>query len=230
MKRIFAALAPFGLVACASPYAGVPYAPPATRVEKVALAADPLPEKVIAYEAASVAGNFGLIGALVDAGVQASRKDRVNDALESINYAPEPRFEQYLTEALAQQRIQLAVSKGPNREKRKFLAAYSGADGAQAYLDFNVTSFGYLNAGSQMWRPVVTADVRLVDANTKKTLMENRIFYNPITPQDGVITISPNPEYQFRNREDMVTQPEKLAAGIDDALRQVADTAVKLLR
>ena len=227
---MLAALAPLSLVACAAPYAGVPYAAPATPVERVALAADPLPDEVIAYEAASVAGNFGLIGALVDAGVQASRKDRVNDALASINYAPEPRFEQYLTEALAQQRIQLAVSKGPNREKRKFLTTYSGAEGAQAFLDFNVTSFGYLNAGSQMWRPVVTADVRLVDAVTKKTLMENRIFYNPITPQDGVITISPNPEYQFRNREDMVTQPERLAAGIDDALRQVADTAVKLLR
>jgi hypothetical protein len=45
-----------------------------------------------------------------------------------------------------------------------------------------------------------------------------------------VVTIAANPAYVFENREDMITQPERLAAGIDDALRRVADTAVRLMR
>ncbi|MEH6723697.1 MAG: hypothetical protein V7686_09275, partial [Qipengyuania sp.] len=74
------------------------------------------------------------------------------------------------------------------------------------------------------------ADVKMVDALTGKTLMENRIVYNGVDAQAGVVTIAANPAYVFENREDMITQPERLAAGIDDALRRVADTAVRLMR
>ena len=81
-----------------------------------------------------------------------------------------------------------------------------------------------------MWRPAVHADVKMIDALTGKTLMENRISYNPIGGQQGVVTIAPNPAYAFGDRESMVSQPERLAEGIDDALKQVAETAVRLMR
>ena len=81
-----------------------------------------------------------------------------------------------------------------------------------------------------MWRPVVTADVRMVDALNGKTLMENRIVYNGVNTQAGVVTIAPNPAYVFQNREDMIANPQRLAEGIDDALKQVAETAVRLMK
>lgn len=231
MEKTFAALPLLVLCACAKPYAGVPYAAPAVPVTTVGLVDDSLPEEVVAYEAASTLSNFGLIGGLVDAGVQASRKDRVNDALESIGYAPEGTFEAYLGEAMARNGVKTVAVDSGAREKRKFLLSYPVAPaGAQAWLDFNVVVFGYSNAGNQLWRPTVLADVRLVDAVTGKTMMENRIAYNVVDSQAGVVTIPPNAEYAFQNREDMVTQPERLAAGIDDALRQVADAAVRLMR
>lgn len=230
MKKCAAAFGLLFLGACAKPYVGVPYAAPAEPVETIGLAADPLPEQVVAFEAASTMSNFGLIGALIDAGVQASRKDRVNDALESIDYAPEPAFEKYLVDAFAKQDMNVVLVEGPTREKREFVADYPAAAGVEAYLDFNVVAFGYINSGNQMWRPMVSADVRMVDAATDETLMENRIVYNPVNPQAGVITISPNPQYVFQDREAMVSQPQMLAAGIDDALQQVADTAARLLK
>lgn len=231
MKKSFAALPLLALCACAKPYAGVPYAAPAAPITSVGLVDDSLPEEVVAYEAASTMGNFGLIGALIDAGVQASRKDRVNDALESINYQPEPTFEAYLGEAMARNGVRTTVVETGTREKRKFLPKYpTGRADAQALLDVNVVGFGYSNAGNQLWRPTVLADVRMVDAATGKTMMENRIAYNVVDSQAGVVTIAPNAEYAFANREDMVTQPERLAAGLDDALRQVADAAVRLMK
>ena len=198
---------------------------------KIAIVDDTLPEEAVAHEAASTMGNFGLIGGLIDAGVQASRRDRVNEALDSVNHTPEANFESYLVSSLAQSGIAAVMLAGPDREKRELLSDYPGApQGTQALVDFNVTAYGYVNAGNQNWRPTVSADVKMVDALTGKTLMENRIVYNGVDAQAGVVTIAANPAYVFENREDMITQPERLAPGIDDALRRVADTAVRLMR
>lgn len=230
-KAVAAAILLLSLSACANRYVGTPYTPPAEPINSVGIIDDPLPENAIAAEAASTMGNFGLIGALIDAGVQASRKDRVNDALESINYDAEGTFEAYLVEALDKKNIQAAVVEGPDREKRKLLTDYPAApEGVQALMDFSVGAYGYANAGNQLWRPHVTADVKLVDAATGDTLLENRIVYNPINPQQGVITLSPNPQYAFQNREDMITQPERLGEGIDEALRDVVDAALRLMQ
>lgn len=219
------------LSACATRYVGTPYSAPAEPITSVGLVDDSLPKDAIAAEVASTMSNFGLLGALIDAGVQASRRDRVNDALESVNYDAEANFEAYLVEALAQRQISAAVVEGPDREKYALLTDYPEAPaGTQVLLDFAVAGYGYANAGNQMWRPHVTADVRLVDAASGRTLMENRIVYNPIGPQQGVITLAPSGEYAFQSREDMVSQPDRLAAGIDVALREVADAALRLMR
>ncbi|MFL0356901.1 hypothetical protein ACI5KX_10530 [Erythrobacter sp. GH1-10] len=69
MKRLVAAAVALSLGACASPYVGKPYSAPATPLTEVAVAGDILPEEVVAYEAASVGSNFGLLGALIDSGV-----------------------------------------------------------------------------------------------------------------------------------------------------------------
>lgn len=231
MKKFAAAVALLGLSACANPYVGTPYSAPATPVTSVAIVDDSLPENAVAYEVASTMSNFGLIGALINAGVEGSRKNRVNEALDSVEYTPEENFEQFLVAALAENEIEATVLEGPAREKREFLREYPEAgEGRQALIDFSVTSFGYVNAGNQVWRPTVLADVKMVDALTGKMIMENRIAYNVVNAQTGVITIAPNPKYVFANREEMVTQPEMLAEGIDDALKVVAETAVRLMR
>lgn len=230
MKKIVAVSALLMASACAKPYVGTPYAAPATPITSIAIANDSLPEDAVAGEAASTMSNFGLLGALIDAGVQGSRKSRVNEALDSVGHEPEKAFEAYLVDALAKRNVAATVLEGPDREKREFYVSYPDAGNAQAVLDFNVGAHGYVNAGNKLWRPTVAADVRLIDPLSGKVLMENRIVSNPIDAQEGVITIAPNPEYVFQNREDMITQPERLAAGIDDALRRVADTAIALMQ
>ena len=118
------------------------------------------------------------------------------------------------------------------RAKRALLADFPAApDGADAYLDVHVAAFGYLSPGAgQPFRPYVEADVRLVKVTDKSELMKNRILYNPLNPQEGVITLTANPEYAFGNRSELLADPNRLAAGIEDALKQVADTAAGLMR
>lgn len=226
-------IAALSLGACASPYVGKPYDRTSAAVHNLALADDSVPEKVIAYEVASVGSNFGLVGALVDAGIQSSRTAAVNEALSGVSFNGESLFEARLASVLGAQGYVVRQLDGSLREKREFLTAYPAApEGVDAYLDIVVTGYGYLSAGAgQPFRPTAGATVRLVSAkDTGKTLMENVIIYNGMAPREGVITLTANPEYEFRNREALLADPTRLAAGLEDALNQVVDAAAKTLQ
>ena len=230
-KKLLAVVAALTVTACASPYVATPYDRAAANVQGIALADDSLAPRVMAYEVASAGSNFGLIGALVDAGIQASRQDAVNTALAGIGFDPETRLEARIQDALQGQGYRVALLEG-EREKRDFRETYPAAPaGMDAYLDLAVTQYGYMSAGAgQPFRPTVYAKVRLIRASDNAELMENMILYNPIMPTEGVITLSPDPAYVFRNREELLADPTRLAAGIEVALDEVADTAARLLR
>ncbi|WP_133254921.1 hypothetical protein [Phenylobacterium hankyongense] len=233
MIRLVAALTgALCLSACASAYVGKPYDRASAGVHSIAVVADSVPDKASAYEVASVGSNFGLIGALVDAGIQSSRTNAVNEALAGSGFEAESRVEQRLVSRLTAEGYTVQkLANGPHNAKREFLVTYPGAAGADAYLDLTVVNFGYLSAGAgQPFRPTVFANVRLVSArDTKKVLMENRIVYNAMGAAQGVITLTPDPQYAFKNRAALLEDPKRLAAGIEGALNQVADTVAQLL-
>lgn len=235
MIKTFAAV--FGLLVlagCAAPYVATPYDRAGTGVRTIALIDDSAGDDAIAYEVASMGSNFGLIGAIVDAGIQAERRAAVNRALDQAQFDGEDAFERRLIQRLGGEGYQVTLREGPAREKRAFLVSYPTADGsADAYLDLVVDHYGYLSAGAfQPFRPSASVKVRLVSAaDPSRILMDNWIVYNVMAgTTTGVITLTPNPAYEFQNREQLLADPAKMAAGIDDALTQVADTVVQLLR
>lgn len=225
-----AAMAP--LSACASNYVATPFIAGPERIGKVAVVDDPVPEKMSAAEIASVGSNFGLIGALIDAGVQDSRQDALTGALDTISFDAEDALQTYVVDALAQREIEATLLDGPQRQKHVFLTDYPDAgEDVQAYFDLVLSNYGYVSAGpGQPWRPTADAMVRLVSRSDQRVLLENRIAYNTMYAPGGVITLTPNPEYAFQNREEMVSNPERLADGLRDALQQVAETAAKLIQ
>lgn len=228
-KKLLIIAAAMSVTACASPYIATPYDRPSASVTRIALVDDSLEPKAIAYEVASTGANFGLIGALVDAGIQESRKAAVNDALNSVQFDAETVLERRVASTLTQQGYTVEALSG-DRAKRDFLVTYPAAN-SEAHLDIVVMNYGYMSSGAgQPFRPTVYAKVRLMRVSDNAMLMENMILYNPIAPSEGVITLAPNPEYAFRNREGLLADPTRLAAGLEDALVQVADTAAQLLR
>lgn len=230
--RLIGLLAALCLGACASPYVATPYDRASAGIMGIGVVEDSLPEKAIAYEVASVGSNFGLIGALIDTGIQLERQDAVNSALAGIQFDAEAELETRLISALGDQGYKVAALPGDARKKRDWLTTYPPAPaGTDAYLDIAVIHYGYMSSGAgQPFRPTVGAKVRLVKASDGSILMENQIVYNPLNTVQGVVTIAPNPDYAFRNRSELLADPARLAAGIEDALNQVADTATQLLR
>jgi hypothetical protein len=232
LKNLIGLVLAAGLGACASAYVGTPYERASTNIHRIAIADDSVPPKLTAWEVASAGSNFGLIGALVDAGIQGDREHEMTAALTSIGFDAEAALEQRLIATLGTEGYEAAVLPGSEREHRVFLTAYSGApDGTDAYLDVVVTNYGYISAGvGQPWRPTAQALVRLVRASDNTTLMENQIVYNAMYVQQGVITITANPQFAFQNRDAMTADPQMLAAGLEDAFNQIADTAAHLLQ
>jgi hypothetical protein len=233
MLRVFTALvAALCLTACATPYVGKPFDRAASSVRTMGLASNTIPEKAVAPEVASIGSNFGLIGALVNAGIQSSRENAVNAALTGAGYDPERQLQARIIATLGSEGYTVRPLSTGQRAKREFLTSYpNGPEPVDAYLDLVVVNYGYLSAGAfKPFRPIVVAKVRLVSAkDTSKTLMENTISYNDIAPVKGIITLTPNPAYAFANRGEMLADPKRLAAGLEDALNQVADTVAKLL-
>lgn len=233
MKRAFAAaVLAASLSACTPTYVATPFAAGAQPISRVAIADDSLPGGVSAVETASVGSNFGLIGALIDAGVRDSREDAIDAALATISFDAEADLEGMLTQALAANGVESFVATNGPRGQRTFLVSSPTSDGnVQAYLDVVAAHYGYTSAGhGQPWRPTADVMVRLVSVPGNRTLMENRIAYNVMNAPRGVITLSANPEFTFNNREEMRDNPERLADGIRDALREVATTVAGLMR
>ena len=231
-RKVLVAVAALTVAACASPYIATPYDRTSASVVEIALVDDSLPTKAIAYEFASVGSNFGLIGALVDAGIQLERQNAVNDALAGIQFDAETELESRLISALAAEGYAVEPLESGERAKRDWLETYPAASPeTDAYLDVAVIHYGYMSSGAmQPFRPAVAAKIKLVRVSDGSTLMENQIIYNPLNMVQGVITIAPNPAYAFDNRSALLAEPERMAAGIEDALNQVADTATQLLR
>lgn len=220
------------LSACADPYVATPYDRATAQVDRMVIIDDALPEKAIAYEVASVGSNFGLIGALVDAGIQSERQGAVNEALQGVAFDAEGQLETLLIREIGQEGYNVALLPGAARAKRDWLPSHSGApEGVDAYLDVAVVEYGYMSPGAgQPFRPYVWAKVKLVRVSDGALLMENQIVYNPLNVVEGVITIPPNPEFFFNNRSALLEDPTRLAAGIEDAMVRVAETSAQLLR
>lgn len=220
------------LSACTSTYVATPYVAGPQPITRVAIVDDSLPDGVSAIETASVAGNFGLIGALINAGVTDSREDAIDAALATVSFDAESDLERMLTEALSTNGVQASVAGAAPRPGRKFMVNYPTPQGdVQAYLDVVASHYGYTSAGhGQPWRPTADVLVRLVSVQGNRTLMENRIAYNVMNPPRGVVTLFPDPEYTFFNRDEMKNNPERLANGLRAAFRQIATTTAGLMR
>lgn len=235
--RLAAALAAGLLLSACATQPEIPFdKSQATNVKTIGILTPAMPAKPTVFLASDVGQSFGLVGALVDAGVQAHRDDAFWKSIDGTRNPPAPEFVDALSAALRARGYavkQIPVTRQPNGS---FLKTYPQASqGVDAYLDvaFTGNAYGYMAAGmgkSTPYRPYAYMECRLVRASDDTTLMQDIVLDNPIGSMKNVVSVSPDPAYVFTNFDALVADPKRAVAGMDDAFTKSADTIGDLLR
>lgn len=234
MRSIYMSIAVLavGLSACQT-LPQVPYdRATAGNVKTIDVVTPAAPSRPNVVLASTVGQSFGLIGALVDAGMQNSRENDFEVEVRSQNFVGRDMFVRYVDEALTANGYK-AINDNAPRPQRQFLQAYAAPAGGvpDAYFDI-VLDYGYYAAGmSTPYRPYVFVDCKLVRSSDNALLMQKSIFYNPLNKApDQAVTIAPDSTYEFTDFDALKANPEKAVKGLDSAMRQVASAMGTLLR
>ncbi|MBT3358940.1 MAG: hypothetical protein HN403_04855 [Rhodospirillales bacterium] len=207
-------------------------------IKTIGILAPAFPERPTAFVAASPGQSFGLIGALIDAGIQANQEKRLNAALDSQQFVADPVFTDSLAEAAKAQGYAVTPIHVDRVKKDRFLEQYPPIDETKvdAYLDVIFVNYGYMAAGmadSSPFRPWITMRCQLVRASDSTVLMQDAVNYNPLgrVGQNGTtVTLSPDPTFAFSNMETLESSPARAAEGLQVALGKVAAAVGTLLR
>jgi hypothetical protein len=222
------------VAACAPPK--VPYDRPDT-IKTIGVVTPRFPEGPIVFLASNVGQHFGLIGALIEAGMQADRETKFKAVLDQRSFSAQQTFLQSLTAEL-QSRGYAVTPITLARGTEDFATSYAteGAPKVDAYLDVVVANYGYVAAGigkSTPYRPIFTIKTRLVSAKDAALLMQDNVIYNPIQPamaRQEIVTIAPDPAYVFVDFDSLMASPESAVKGLHVATEQTAQVVGKLLR
>lgn len=203
-------------------------------VKTIGIVTPSFPDDAAIRLASSVGQSFGLIGALIDAGIESSRASKFKDILVRQNFSVQEIFVQDMTAALRSQGYNVVVI-AVTRDKADFLTAYPATSGrVDAYLDLVVTNFGYIAAGikdSTPYRPWFSIRARLVNAKDSSVLMQDLVIYNAIGPgTDHAVTVSPDPAYEFKDFDALTGNPTNAVKGLQVAIEQSAQTVGTLLK
>lgn len=182
--------------------------------------------------ASTVGQSFGLIGALIDAGMTEHRNTEFTGLMQSQNFDADAYFVSCLTKDLEARGYKVVVIPTA-RPDDKFLATYPASDSkVDAYLDARM-QFGYIAAGlgnSNPYRPAFWTRARLIDAQSSSVLMEDTVMYNPLGAPKNIVTIAPDPTQQFVDFDTMMANPPAAITGLETAEAKSAAALANLLR
>lgn len=192
------------------------------------------PDGAVVYLASSPAQSFGLLGALVDSGMQANREATFKTILDDRHFSVQDDFLQSLTDSLKAQNFNVTMVP-VQRDRVDFLAAYPPPENSNvdAYLDIVTFTYGYAAAGikdSTPYRPYYMLKVKLVRAKDGSVLMQDMIVYNPINAGKDMISISADPDYQFVDFDTLTGNSEKAVVGLKVAVGKSASMVGTLLK
>lgn len=222
------------VAACAPPK--VPYDRSDT-IRTIGVVTPRFPDGPVVFLASNVGQHFGLIGGLIEAGMQADREAKFKTVLDQRQFSAPDAFLQTLTTEL-RTRGYTVVPITLKRETADFASSYSTEDGPKvdAYLDIVVLNYGYVAAGigsSTPYRPAYSIKTRLVSAKDSSLLMQDNVVYNPLQSpmaRHEIITVAPDPAYVFVDFNALMASPENAVKGLHVATEQTAQVVGKLLQ
>lgn len=236
--RLSAALTALLMLAACAAKPAIPFdSTSANKVRTIGILTPDMPSGPTAILASTPGQSFGLIGALVDAGMQSSRDSDLEKVLNGKQFVVHDRLMSGVTASLEVQGYTVKQVAVTRTERGQFLKTYpvSNTENVDAYLDIVLFRYGYGAAGiaaSTPYRPAVETKVRLVSAKDSSVLMEDVIFYNRIFTaiETNNVTIAPDPAYSFPGFSDLTGDPDRAVEGLDIAFSKSTEAVAMLLR
>lgn len=231
-RAVLASVLAFLVSACTN--VSLPYDRSTAETKSIAVVTPAQPGEASAILATSVGQSFGLIGALIDAGLTSSRNAKLRTLLSQQHFTAAAYLQEDVTKALEGNGYAMRTL-AQSSDRREFLNASAvDAQEADAYLDLILVSHGYQAAGigdSAPWRPYLYLRARLVRKRDSAVLMQQVIAYNPIFKRDDMISITADPTYQFKNFDTLLAaDPAVVTRGLRVAIEQSAQALATLLR
>jgi len=234
VQRAIACLFLAGLAACA----GAPEIPfdrsSNAGIKNIAVIRPAMSPTPIILLASDIGQSFGLIGGLIDLSMQSNRDTKFAALLSAQGVKPDAVFLQDVHTTLSAHGYNV-VDMPQARSGNDLLKVYpkGGQPGVDAYLDLAVFSYGYVAAGigdSTPYRPFLTASCRLVRASDSAVLMEDTIAYNPVGPVQKAVTLSPDPNFSFKDFDTLTADPGVAVQGLNTALTASANSIGTLVQ
>ena len=161
----------------------------------------------------NVAGNFGLIGALIGEADRNGKETQLQKMVQAADFNQFELFKTAFTEEMAQRGYALVwpsplteKSTASKRDGWMLRKRYGSITESDAQLDLGVTFVGYAAAGSgksQPYRPTLNMGVRLVSADGKTVLMQDQLLHHNVYNNATAIIIEPARQYSYPNFKDL---------------------------
>jgi hypothetical protein len=228
MRRGFMLLLMTVLAGCAS---RVPLDREAAgRIEQIGVVTPAVPDGPTSLIRMSPGLQFGLIGAVADGLLQLERERQLKEVLAARGFDVSARWQAILGETLG--RAGFAVVAVPvARPDARFAANYPPAE-VDALLDVVVTGYGY-QASTILapFHPALRMRTRLASPQGR-TLMEEQFEVGPETALGlGEFTfIASGPRHAFNTSAEKPADPDRVVAGVEEAMREIALRIAEALR
>jgi hypothetical protein len=235
IMKLCAVLAALLVVSACAGQPEIPYDRTATSGNKtIGLLTPAWPSGPTSFLASSPGKSFGLIGALVDQGIQSGRDSDLKLMLDNQKIDANTEFVTQLTANL-QAKGFTVIPIAADIKRSGYAKQYpsAAANKVDSYLYVAVIQYGYLAAGigsDSPYRPWCTANVKLVRAADGAVLMQDIVNYNSWLDLKNAVKISPDPDYAFPKWTDTKEAPSKTAHGVSIAARKTADAIGDLLK
>ena len=232
MSRIVRALGMIAVVSLLAACQSMPtqgYNKSASNIHSVGIAPLGIPAQPVVQILAPVGANFGLIGGLIEAGRAADASKELQDIFGKTGYDYRKDVADSLSMSLAAASLPVSSIAGerPAKEQFKFLGTCPSAPGADACLDVFVTFFGYMAAGATTdYVPTVKLTARMVRNSDSKLLFQDQVEYNSLAGSKAIV-VQPSDKYRFKDRDAMKADPQRVTAGMQEAVRAAMDELAK---
>ena len=179
--------------------------------------------------------SFGLIGALVAAGDQASKEKKFHSTMDQAGFEPLAYFKERLTAKMSERGYTLVWPESQvqtSKTKRGpfgLRTTYPHAHAADAQLDVNFGFVGYAAAGAtdgSPYRPTVTIGARLVGADGKQNYYTDYFAYNNVFNLATAVALNGDPQYSYPGFDELhaagTASIEGLRVAIDAIATEIA--------